>query len=228
MSRLCGIVGFASAISVLASSAFGGERADPAPRGSYLEARTCQVYTGPCFANGEVGLAGKQAVMSWSIQHGVHDQVDLSGLCVSMVVSSTHTLGFGGLGDARAIKSVIYVDERATAEEQRALVDFASVHAPQAAENVVEIRSVPIELVLDRRELTGNLQVGKLVTLKLRKARPNDCICSNESAYYPPLVELAGYVPGVTIEGDVSARALGSRWSIPDSRTAYLGTFHYR
>ena len=86
----------------------------------------------------------------------------------------------------------------------------------------------PIEMELDNAKLTGNLQVGKLVTLKTRKARPQDCICSNESAYYPPLVKLAGFVPGVTIEGDVSARALGSRWSIPDSRTAYLGKFHYK
>ncbi|HUG69079.1 MAG TPA: hypothetical protein VMM76_15120, partial [Pirellulaceae bacterium] len=35
--------------------------------GHYLETRTCQVYTGPCFANAEVGLAGKEAVMAWRI-----------------------------------------------------------------------------------------------------------------------------------------------------------------
>ena len=33
--------------------------------GHYVEARTCQVYTGPCFANGEIGVAGKDAVMAW-------------------------------------------------------------------------------------------------------------------------------------------------------------------
>ena len=37
-------------------------------RGSYLEARTCDVYTGPCFANGEVGISGKDAIMAWNIQ----------------------------------------------------------------------------------------------------------------------------------------------------------------
>ena len=37
------------------------------PSGNYIEARTCQIYTGPCFANGEVGLTGKDAIMTWQI-----------------------------------------------------------------------------------------------------------------------------------------------------------------
>ena len=32
--------------------------------GDYLEARTCSVYVGPCFANAEMGLAGKEALMA--------------------------------------------------------------------------------------------------------------------------------------------------------------------
>ena len=38
--------------------------------GEYLEARTCNVYTGPCFANAEMGLAGKEALMAWKIDKG--------------------------------------------------------------------------------------------------------------------------------------------------------------
>ena len=44
--------------------------------GHYMEARTCQVYTGPCFANGEVGVTGKDAVMAWSIQSGRHNDIE--------------------------------------------------------------------------------------------------------------------------------------------------------
>ena len=47
--------------------------------------------------------------------------------------------------------------------------------------------------------------MGEFARLKTRKARHGDCICSNESAYYPPLTKLKGFVPGVTIEGDVGA-----------------------
>ena len=222
MSRLFGIIGV-STVAVL----LGASGSDDEIRGSYLEARTCQVYTGPCFANGEVGLTGKNAVMSWNIKQGKHEGIDLTGLSVAVVVSASHTLGFAGLSDASQLRSIVYVDEDATSQQQDALIQFAKSHAAEATDDIVEVRLAPIEMELNYANLTGNLTVGDLVTLKTRKARPNDCICSNESAYYPPLVKLAGFVPGVTIEGDVSARALGSRWSIPDSRTAYLGRFQY-
>jgi hypothetical protein len=194
-------------------------------RGTYVEARTCQVYTGPCFANGEVGLAGKNAVMSWRIDSGKQAEVDLKGLSVAVIVKASHTLGFRGLADAKTKKCVILVDQDANTEQSRALQEFALDQTGLAAENVRSVQKAPIEMQFDTAKLTASLEVGKVIKLKMRKARPGDCICSNESAYYPPLVKLKGSVPGVTIEGDVTARRLGTRWSIPDSRTAYLGMF---
>ena len=32
--------------------------------GQYLESRTADVYTGPCFANSEVNLTGREAVLA--------------------------------------------------------------------------------------------------------------------------------------------------------------------
>ena len=223
MSRLFRMHVIAMLLALASASAVADEI-----RGSYMEARTCQVYTGPCFANGEVGLTGKDAVMSWNIADGSHAGVDLSGLSVAVAVNASHTLGFKGLEDAKQLKSVVYVDDEATSKQEAALIKFAKSKIGKAGDNVVEVRRAPIVMDLNFGNLTGSLEVGKLVKLQTRRARPDDCICSNESAYYPPLVELAGFVPGVTLEGDVSARALGSRWSIPDSRTAYLGRFRYK
>lgn len=58
--------------------------------GSYLETRTCDVYTGPCFANSQVGLTGQQAILAWSIDEGRYQGVDLTGLKVVMTVRSGH------------------------------------------------------------------------------------------------------------------------------------------
>ena len=44
---------------------------------------------------------------------------------------------------------------------------------------------------------------------------------------YTLVTRLEQFVPGVTIEGSVTARRLGRRWSIPDTRSAYLATFRY-
>ena len=39
-------------------------------RGDYLETRSADVYTGQCFANGEVNLVGKEAILAWHVQSG--------------------------------------------------------------------------------------------------------------------------------------------------------------
>lgn len=196
-------------------------------RGNYIETRTCQVYTGPCFANAEVGLAGKSAVMAWNIRQGEHDGVDLSGLNVVVALNTANTLGFQGIEGAGELKSIIIVDEKAKGPRREALIDFAKAHAGKAGENVVRIDDAPISMSLDESELQGKLTAGEVVQVETRKARIDDCICSNESAYYPPLAEVENFAAGVTTIGEFKARGLGVRWSTPDSRSAYLATFAY-
>ena len=57
-------------------------------KGDYLETRTCDVYTGPCFGNGQGGLTGKDAIMAWSIDRGTYEGVDLAGLKVVVVTTA--------------------------------------------------------------------------------------------------------------------------------------------
>ena len=209
------------AIIAAGSVAPGGDSAS----GTYVEARTCQVYTGPCFANGEVGSVGKNAIMTWKIDKGSFAGVDLAGHSVSVIVRSSDTLGFRGLDDAKSKKAILLIDSSAEDRQSEALKDFALKQTGFAEEDIVGAERVDIDMQFDTSQLTATVHVGDFAQLETRKARRGDCICSNESAYYPPLTQLTGFVPGVTIEGDVSARRLGTRWSIPDSRTAYMGTF---
>jgi hypothetical protein len=195
--------------------------------GTYLESRTCQVYTGPCFANAEIGITGKDAIMAWSIDTGTHQGIDVSGLNVVMVVSGTDTLAFRGIADARQIKSVVLVDERANDAQRKALVDFAQQRTGAAGKSVVRVDAAPIEMSLDLGQLSGKLTAGREVKLTTRKARETDCICSNEVAYYPPLVDLEYFAAGVTVDGAYSGRGLGTQWSMPNSRSAYMATFSY-
>ncbi len=201
--------------------------ATPQLQGVYMEARTCQVYTGPCFANGEMGLTGKDAIMAWAVEKGIYNGVKLDGLKVILVINSQDTLGHQGIAGAGKVKSVVLVDEKASDEQQEALISMAREHAGKAGESIVRVDRSPIDMTLNRTELTGNLAAGKAVKLVTRKARKGDCICSNEAAFYPPLAQVTSFVPGVTIDGGFKGRGLGSTWSIPDSRTAYMGLFEY-
>ena len=218
-NRVCGV---ALLVIMMASVAGAADIS-----GHYLESRTCDVYTGPCFANAEVGLAGKNAVMAWSIANGEHAGVNLAGLKVVMALQASETLGFAGINDAKALKSVIYVDEKASASQRSALVSFAKKHSGRAGQAVVKVSSAPIEMTLDEEKLTGKLNVAKKVQLVTRKAGKADCICSNESAYYPPLAKVQFSIPGVATVGKFTGSGLGTRWSTPGARSTYLALFAY-
>jgi hypothetical protein len=195
--------------------------------GSYLETRTCQVYTGPCFANAETALAGREAVMAWKIDAGRRGDVDLAGLSVVMVVRGDDTLANQGLNDPKTLRSAIIVDDKASDEQRAALVEFVKDHTGRAGKDIVRVDAAPISMSLDTADLRGNLQAGKIVKLTTRKAKPTDCICTNEVAYYPPLVQVERFAAGVSIEAEYRGNGLGTRWSTPNSRSAYMGEFVY-
>src|SRR5215218_4441748 len=83
-------------------------------RGSYMEARTADVFTGACFANSEAGLVGEFAVFGWHVDQGSFEGVNLDGLSVVGVVRAATTLGDVHARAANPSKAVLIVDERAT------------------------------------------------------------------------------------------------------------------
>ena len=85
-------------------------------RGDYVEARTADVFTGPCFSNAEIFIYGNQAVMAWKVTEGSFDGVDLSGLSVAAAVQGTTTFSEDEPEQARA---VLIVDEKADARAAR-------------------------------------------------------------------------------------------------------------
>jgi hypothetical protein len=214
---------FASlAVALLPAVAAAGEIS-----GSYLETRTCQVYTGPCFANAETALAGREAVMAWKIDEGRRGEVDLAGLSVVMVVRGDDTLANQGLNDPKTLRSTVIVDDKATDAQRAALVEFVKDHTGRAGKEIVRVDAAPISMSLDTADLRGKLQAGEIVKLTTRKAQASDCICTNEVAYYPPLAQLDRFAAGVSIEAEYKGNGLGTRWSTPGSRSAYMGEFVY-
>src|SRR6516162_8335590 len=96
--------------------------------GQYIESRTADVYTGPCFANSEVNLTGQEAVLGWHVDKGTWENVSLDGLSVTAVVRASATLGDAFSNPFRA-RAVLIVDEGANAAQRPALVNFAQAQA---------------------------------------------------------------------------------------------------
>jgi hypothetical protein len=197
-------------------------------KGDYLETRTCDVYTGPCFANGQAGLTGNDALMAWSIERGSYDGVDLAGLKVVVVTTASDTLGFGGtlVLNPQNIRSVLIVDETASPRQREALVQFASQHARHAGQ-IVKAVVAPIEISVDHFAAVGRLKAGNDATLTTRPLAKGDCVCSNEKTFYPPLCEVKNANAAFTVEGGFSGTGLGTQWSNPGTRSAFLASFSY-
>lgn len=196
-------------------------------RGNYLESRTCDIYTGPCFANSQVGLGGHEAILAWNIESGSFQGVDLSGLNVVMAVVANDTLGFdGGLEvSPDVIKSVILVDERADADQRRALVGLARKRAARVVGDLVRVASAPIKIDVDHAEGVAHLDAGKEARLTTRKIMKCDCVCTNEAVFYPPLAQVEKSSPAYTVDGGFQGRGLKEHWSNPGTRSAFVARF---
>src|SRR5437016_13018531 len=113
--------------------------------GQYLEARTCDVWTGPCFANAEMNLGGKTALLAWKVDKGTLDNVQLDGLSVVAVVAASDTLGLKQTGPAKAI---LIVDEKANSVQKQALIHLAQKQGGELIRNVIGVESAAVELTL--------------------------------------------------------------------------------
>ncbi|HEV7785274.1 MAG TPA: DUF1326 domain-containing protein, partial [Thermoanaerobaculia bacterium] len=122
--------------------------AAPSVSGDYLEARTSDVYTGPCFANSEVNTAGGEAVFAWRVRQGAWKGVAIDGLSVVAVVRAAATLGDPTRSPLPA-RSVLLVDERADAAQKAALLGFAHEMGGELLSDVVAVQSAPIELTVE-------------------------------------------------------------------------------
>lgn len=226
MIRTLGSVGLLALVALACTPVF---CAASDVTGQYLEVRSCDVYTGPCFANSEVGSTGREAILAWHIEQGKHNGVDLSGLNVVMVVRGSDTLGFGGglVIHPDPIRSVVLVDERADFQQRQALIEFATEKGSLVAGEVVRVERVPIQIRIDQESMVGQLKAGKVVEIRTRQLTHHDHTCSNEVVYYPPLAEVDDYKPAVTVTGRYSGRGLRTQWSIPNTRSAFLASFAY-
>lgn len=195
--------------------------------GDYIEARTCDVYTGHCFANSEMGVAGDQAILAWRVNRGTWEGVDLTGLSVVAAVQGADTLG-DEFTNPYPARCVLIVDDRATEEQKTALVSFARAKGGRLLENVVRVDSAPVELTVRCCEKAGcaRLVAGKLASIETRCMGNNDHVCGNEDIYYQPLTKLNNdFIPAVTVTHEFKGSGLNGTWSSPGKRSAFIGSF---
>jgi hypothetical protein len=209
---------------LLLLSALLSSEASATVRGQYVEARTCDVFTGECFANADTGLIGKNAVLAWKVDAGTVDGVKLDGLGVVAVLSATDTLGLKQSGPGR---SVLIVDQKATKAQRDALVAFAKAQAGKLLGEVVAVRAeaFDLEICACAGESCATLKTGttKIKTRCIDVA--HDKACGNEAAIYRPLSRGVTAHAALAVEHSFTGKELKETWNDGGRRGAYVGSF---
>jgi hypothetical protein len=192
--------------------------------GQYVEARTCDVWTGACFANAEMNLAGKHAVLAWHIEQGTHAGVRLDGLSVIAVVEARDTLGLEQTGPAKA---VVLVDTKANAAQREALVALVKKLGGKLTQNIIAVETAPIQIAVGHCKEAGcaRVEAGR-VRVETRCIHPDeDKACGHEDNFYPPLTAGVTVRSAMVTENSYTGAGLNTTWNDAHRRGAYIGSF---
>ena len=217
-------------VPVLFSAALAMGASLPATQiqGDYVEARNAEVFVGPCYANSETGLVGELAVFGWKISKGAFEGVNLEGLSVVGVVKASSTLG-DTHHTSYPIKSILIVDEKASAEQRLALMKFARRMSNDLLSDVVRVDYAPVSLTFENNNvhsMKATLKAGELAAIQTRAINSGDQVCSHEEPWYEPLTKVDHAMATFTIANDFRGTGLGTTWKSPDKSSSFVGNFH--
>lgn len=207
-------------------------------KGEYIEARTADVYTGPCFSNAEVFITGHQAVLAWSIREGSWDGVDLAGLTVAAAIRGNTTFSED---DPAKAEAVLIVDQRATPAQRAALIDLAKHLAGDRLQHVVDVKSTRMSLMVEAEHgdtgthdlhkmpaaPKGQFWAAGIAEILTRPLDDSDHFCGNETVAYPPLSKGVTVLPAYTLGHRYRGDGLNTTWNDPNCRSAFVGHFAY-
>jgi hypothetical protein len=207
-------------------------------KGDYIESRTADIFTGPCFSNAEVFITGHQAVMAWKVTEGSWDGVDLKGLSVAAALKGNTTFSEDR---PKETHSVLIIDERANARQREALIAFAKHMAGDRLNNVVDVRSALINVTVEAHDDATQPQkhslhnaphaprasfwAAGLAAIVTRPLDDGDHFCGNETVAYAPLSNGVEVLPAYTLDHSFKGKGLDSTWRDANCRSSFVGRF---
>ena len=192
--------------------------------GTYVEARTAEVFAGACVMNGEAATTGREALLAWKVDHGQVNGVALDGLAVVAALASDTNLGIHEIGgESTPARAAIYVDSRASAAQRQALVAMVKSLSGNLIGSVVQETASPIQFADSGHEITVTTDTLKLAVTKHLSHDPS---CGNKQ-WFNPLTGGVHAEMGTTDQNAYSGPSLCTKWSDPNKRSSFFGTFSY-
>ncbi len=193
--------------------------------GEYVEARTAEVFTGGCIMGSEAETMGKQAVLAWKVDRGIFNGVSLDGLSVVAAVAGDRNLGIAEIGGGQAnVRSAVFVDAARQPRRSRSRSSrWPASYRRASSSNIVEVTPAPIQFSDQGQEIQVATTQVVARDQQSNDARPD----LRRHAVVPPVRAVGAREMGVTEQHTFTGSALGTKWSDPNKRSAFFGTFEY-
>ena len=148
----------------------------------------------------------------------------IDGLSVVAALSGDRNLGMTEMGGAKpAVRSAIFVDARANGAQQLALVAMANELSKGLVGTIVQVAPAPIQFADHGSEIA--VTAGS-ASLEVNKHLTHDPTCG-AMQWFHPFATIDDAAMGVTAQHVFTGAALGTKWSDPNKRSAFFGTFSY-
>lgn len=219
------LVAFLLAIPALAQPGAKPDALATSPQitGQYVESRDGDIYP-VCIANGQVDLAGRDAVLAWHVDRGTWGHVNLGGLSIVAVVRANSTLG-DPYSSPLPTRAKLLVDQNANSSQRAALINFVQEQAGNLLSNVVAVQAVPIQFSMGQQRGTVMLRAGNELRLKTR-ALNVDMLSKTEVASFPPLASHLNHaIPAVSTESVYQGLGLGINWNESGREGSFVANF---
>lgn len=202
---------FASGIAIATNT--------PSVKGEYLEARSASVYVGACHFGAEYVEGGKEATLVWNIQSGNWNGVILDGLTIVAVISAKDNLAI----DTKTRKSVLYIDENATSEQQAALSNLLTTKHTDVLGDIVAKQIAPISY--SKEGTKYDVTVGKVLELSVNRYPCANCTQPHQ-IWYETLTEVKDAIVGKSEVYQYKDTHLPVNWQQGDAtNNVFVGSF---
>lgn len=204
-----------AAIVLAASPALAGS---PSITGDYVEVRSNHILGGGCTYSAEAGGDANQAVVAWHIREGA-----LADLSVVAVILGKGNLQLGH----HARETVLLIDSRATPGQRQDLKSAFTARYGDLFGTVKTVKPTDISFRHDGGDAYAVTVDGQVrVATRTMLATDHEPNC-DRMVWYDPFTKDASAALVQTAAHAYSGSDLIATWSIPNKRSAYVGTFAF-
>jgi hypothetical protein len=124
-----------------------------------------------------------------------------------------------------AVRAIIIVDPRATATQREALVTLVRELSRGLITHVVRVDVAPVKFATSQKYVEVSVPDNGIL-LTVNKQMQHDPACG-AMQWFTPFTRLTDAALGVAEEHSFDGHGLNSKWSAPNKRSAFFGTFAY-